>query len=73
MTPKYLNSREAASYVQGQGLPCTANTLKKLRSVGGGPEFLSWNTRIVYVCEALDDWIETRLSAPRRNTADARR
>ena len=73
MKPTYLNSVEAASYVQERGLPCSPNTLKKLRSVGGGPEFQSWGSRVVYAADALDNWIDHRLSAPRRNTADFNR
>ncbi len=68
MVSTFLNTKEAALYVNDKGLPCSPNTLKKLRCVGGGAEFHVWGTRVVYAPEALDAWINERLSSPKRNT-----
>ena len=70
MFKEYLNRIEAATYVRSQGLPCAPATLAKLATMGGGPTFRKFSRNVVYSPKDLDDWISSRLSEPKRNTAD---
>ena len=69
METRYLNTREAAAHIRDKGLPCSPNTLTKLRCVGGGPKFFSFGRRKIYTELTLDNWVEDRLSGPKPNTA----
>lgn len=69
MEVQYLNTREAAAHIRDKGLPCSPNTLAKIRCVGGGPKFYSFGRRIVYSPAELDEWITERLGAAKSNTA----
>ena len=69
MDKSYLTRREAASYVKEKGLPCAASTLAKRATIGGGPSFRKFGRNVVYTPEALDAWIEARLSDPKPHTA----
>jgi len=69
METRYLNTREAAAHIRDKGLPCSPNTLTKLRCVGGGPKFYSFGRRIIYTEPTLDEWIVERLGEAKSNTA----
>lgn len=68
---KYLRRNEAAEYVRSRGFPCQKNTLAKLACVGGGPEFQMFGRFPVYSEEALNTWIMSKLTGPRRSTSQA--
>lgn len=63
------NSKDAAEFFADLGLPVSPLTLCKLRSVGGGPTFRKFGKYAVYERQALVDWAQSRLSAPRSSTA----
>lgn len=65
MEKTYLDRREAAEYLSARGLRFSHNTLGKLATVGGGPVYRKFGTRVVYTRADLDAWIERKLSAPR--------
>lgn len=66
----YLRRRDAARYVtETSGMPCSPNWLAKLAVVGGGPLYRKAGRYPLYDTEDLDDWIESRLSTPRRTTS----
>ena len=69
MENHYLNTREAAAHIREKGLPCSPNTLTKLRCVGGGAKFYTFGRRVVYTPAGLDEWIAERLSEAKSNTA----
>ncbi len=71
MTDRFLNRDEAAAYVRSKGLPCAKLTLQKLASVGGGPEFQKFGSRVVYRPDRLDAWIERKLGDPIASTSEA--
>lgn len=54
------------------GIRRTPSTLAKLRCIGGSPVFLKAGRAVLYPEDALRDWARSLLSAPRRNTSDAR-
>lgn len=71
MALRYLNRRQAAEYVKSTGLPCAVKTLEKLACIGGGPKMVKFGRRVFYTPDALEAWIEDRVSAPRSNTIGA--
>ena len=71
MTVKYLSRDEAAEYVRARGLPCAKLTLQKYASVGGGPAFQKFGSRVVYTPAGLDDWIKRKLTKPITSTSQS--
>lgn len=69
-----LRSDEAAAYLAvAHGVTVAPATLNKLRSTGGGPVFEKFGRSVFYPRAGLDDWIASRLSAPKSSTSDAAR
>ena len=69
---QFKRRREAALYIQGKGIPITGSTLAKYACLGGGPEMRYFGRIPLYETAALDAWVAHRMSAPRRNTSEAR-
>lgn len=72
METKYLRRSEAAQYLQTRVQAYTTATLAKLATVGGGPEYQKLGRFPVYTAEALDEWLESKMSPVVRSTAEAR-
>lgn len=71
MRKRRFNPPEAVEYLaEAHGLPVAAATLAKLRSLGGGPEFLKFGRAVLYDRQALDAWASEKLGSPRRNTSE---
>jgi len=70
--PTYLLRRAAAEYLANRGLPTTWRTLQKMATTGGGPEYQIFGNKAVYTPEALDAWVASKISAPRRSTSEQR-
>lgn len=66
----YLSRASAPNYLLARGLRFSKNTLAKLATVGGGPEYRTFGGRAYYTEAALDAWVDEKLSAPRRSTSD---
>jgi hypothetical protein len=56
-------------YLGTCGIKCSAATLAKFASVGGGPEMVKFGGRVLYTTDALDRWISQR-AIVRRDTSD---
>jgi hypothetical protein len=72
--PQYITRREASEYLfQRYGTAgVTATTLARYACMGGGPEFHKiGNKRVGYTIEALDAWMASRVSLPKRSTSEA--
>jgi hypothetical protein len=67
---KMLSRDAAAEYVRRRDIPLETSTLAKYASVGGGPEMRKFGRRVLYETDALDAWIESKLTPPRRSTSD---
>ena len=68
----YLSRAQAATYLTNRGLRISKQTLAKLASIGGGPEYQVFGSRlVVYSEQALIAWAASRLSKPRRSTSEA--
>lgn len=70
-TQTYHDRREAARLLTARGLKTSWTTLQKLATVGGGPEYQIFGNRAVYTEAALDAYVASKLSAPRRSTSEA--
>jgi hypothetical protein len=64
----YKNRQQAAEYLKSKGIPCCVATLAGYASRGGSPEFYKFGRKPLYTEEALDKWIESRLSPAKSNT-----
>lgn len=70
ITTKYYRRADAAQYLRARyGFGATA-TLAKLAVVGGGPPFRKAGRFPLYEEHALDDWAQSRISAPIRSTSE---
>lgn len=70
MSSPYLDRKAASDYIRSQGFRCAPATLAKMATVGGGPVFRKFSRSVVYTRDELDEWILSRLSPPKANTAD---
>jgi hypothetical protein len=70
---KLLNRRQASEHLRGRGISRAPSTLAKLATIGGGPEFQKFGRQPVYTEEALDHWLESKLSAPKRSSSSEAR
>jgi predicted DNA-binding transcriptional regulator AlpA len=61
--PITLTASEAA-----RALGLAPSTLAKLRLSGNGPVYCKLGRRVVYRCQDLEAWLESRIA---RNTSDA--
>ena len=70
---KQLRRISAATYLNDKwDMPTTTNSLAKLASTGGGPRYRLLGKYPVYNPEDLDEYAESRLSAPVKSTSDYR-
>ena len=67
---KYLTRPEQAQYLTDKGLPTTKNTLQKMATTGGGPRYALWGNKAVSTPDWLDEYIDTKLRAPKRSTSE---
>jgi hypothetical protein len=66
----YLRRKAASEYCTARGFPVAPATLAKYATLGGGPEFRKFSRFPLYELPALDRWIESKLTGPRRSTSD---
>lgn len=65
-----LSRRAAAQFIRARGIPSEPSTLAKYATIGGGPSMRKFGRRVLYEPTALSEWIEEKLSGPRRSTSD---
>ena len=64
--PPRMRPSEAVAYLKAEhGVTVAASTLNKLRCLGGGPEFEHFGPSVYYQPNALDRWVEGRISSTR--------
>lgn len=68
---RFLDRREAAEHLTKRGVRYSWRTLQKMATTGGGPVYRLCGGRALYLPDDLDDWLEQRMSAPRRSTSEA--
>ncbi len=66
----FLSRCESAEHLKALGFPTTKKTLDKLATVGGGPRFHKFGSRVLYRPEDLIEWAQSRLSASKSSTSD---
>ena len=70
MSEKYLTKRAASAYLtQTLGLPVAEKSLSKMITIGGGPAYRKFGTRVVYLPSDLESWATSRLSETRLNSS----
>ena len=67
-TTEWMRRKEAGAYCQSRGFPVSANYLRKLACIGGGPQFQYFGRVPMYKREWLDEWIASKLSDVTTNT-----
>jgi hypothetical protein len=67
---RYLNRRQQAAYCQERGLKITYSQIQKLAHFGGGPKYQIWGNQAVSTPEWMDEFIASKLTAPRRSTSE---
>jgi hypothetical protein len=68
---KFFRRAEAALYVTERwGIPRSPRTLAKLACIGGGPPFRRAGRFPLYEPPDLDDWAQSKISAPVRTTSE---
>jgi hypothetical protein len=65
-----LSRKAAAEFIKDRGVPAEPTTLAKYATVGGGPAMRKFGRRVLYEPNALTEWIEEKLTGPRRSTSD---
>ncbi|MCQ2965630.1 MAG: DNA-binding protein [Alphaproteobacteria bacterium] len=71
MLGKLLSRKEASEYLLQKGISRTVSSLNKLATIGGGPKFHKFgNTRVYYLDNELDEWVELMLSKALSSTAE---
>ncbi len=68
-TKQYLSRFEASDYLCGRGIPVACQTLAKWASTGGGPRFVKFGRKPLYMLQSLDEWLATRLSGEMSSTS----
>jgi hypothetical protein len=66
---RLFDTAAAARWLTDHGIRRSPITIKKLRSIGGGPSFRVLNGRAYYTEPDLVAWVDEHLSAPRRSTS----
>ena len=64
---RYLDRNEQVEYLKERGLRVTKNTLQKLATTGGGPEYQIFGNKAVSTPEALDAWVDITIGAMPRH------
>lgn len=67
---RLLTRREAAEYLSSRGIRTAPATLAKYATIGGGPKFRHFGRWPRYLASELDEWIDARLSGPKKSTSD---
>jgi hypothetical protein len=67
---RYLNRRQQAEYLKARGLKITPDQLAKHAHYGAGPKYRIWGNQAVSTPEWLDEWVEEKLTEPRRSTSE---
>jgi hypothetical protein len=69
-TNQYLRRKAAADYLKAKYGFGSEKTLAKLACIGGGPEFRKAGPAAIYEPQKLDEWAQSRISAPLASTSD---
>lgn len=66
---EYWSTADAVFYIQKvKGIQTTESSLRTAISRGGGPAYFKWSRRVRYTKQLIDEWIDSKMSAPRINS-----
>jgi hypothetical protein len=69
---RLLRRKSTAEALTESGYPISEKTLATMASRTGGPPYFKFGRAVVYRWADALGWAESRLSAPRRTTSEAR-
>jgi hypothetical protein len=67
---RYLTRRQLAEECRKIGVPMSESQLAHLAVVGGGPEMVKYNQRVLYPWRTSRAWLAARLGKPRGSTSE---
>ena len=67
---QFMRRREAADYLRSKYGFGSSKTLAKAVVVGNGPEFRKCGRLVLYEPAALDEWAQSKISAPVRSSSE---
>jgi hypothetical protein len=73
MTRRYTRNDAAKFLTEELGVKTAATTLSKLFCIGGGPKCRHVGKRPFYDETDLIEWVESRITEPRRSSSEPRR
>jgi hypothetical protein len=68
---QYFRRFAAGDYLQKTYGFCSAKSLAKLATIGGGPRFHKAGIAVLYTKADLDDWARAKIGGPQASTSDA--
>lgn len=72
MNPEYIERREWPPYLKNRwGINYSVKTFGKMATTGGGPQYVILGNKALAKPAWLDQWVQSKLSAPRTSTSDA--
>jgi hypothetical protein len=67
---QYLRRCDAGAYLQKTFGFCSAKSLAKLATIGGGPVFRKAGVAAIYTKADLDAWARSKIGGPQSSTSD---
>ncbi|HJU17916.1 MAG TPA: hypothetical protein VJ770_15780 [Stellaceae bacterium] len=67
-----FDTAAASEWLAAHGVQRSEKTLRKLRSIGGGPVFRRLNRKPYYTEADLAQWVEAHLSPPLGSTSETK-
>jgi hypothetical protein len=67
---QYLRRFAAGEYLQKTYGFCSAKSLAKLATIGGGPRFHKAGIAVLYTKADLDEWALGKIGGPQASTSD---
>jgi hypothetical protein len=71
LVERLYNTRAASAWFEGKGIKLSPSYLRKLRCVGTGPVYQVLNGLPYYTETGMTQYIEERLSLPRRSSSES--
>lgn len=70
MSPNYLSRQEASKYLTQRGVKVAPATLARwFSTTNDGPPVVHFGRKPLYPVEQLNDWLRTRMTAPRTSSS----
>lgn len=71
-TRRWYGRKDISELLKAHGYPVPVRQLEKMATAGNGPPYRLFSRKALYAADEALAWAESRLSAPRRHTSEAR-